>query len=69
MTIVEANQERKTGPVVGCDWGKFQIAVEKYKEWLYARYGGVEGVNKTLVFAHNDVSAKSVLRVITCDHH
>lgn len=59
MAIVEANQKRGAGPVVGCSWDKFQDAVEKYKDWLYARYGGVEGTNKTLVFAHNDVSAKS----------
>lgn len=68
MAIVEANEQRKTGPVVGCNWEKFQNAVEKYKEWLYARYGGVEGVDKTLVFAHNDVSAKSIPRVITRDY-
>lgn len=69
MAIVEASGQGKTGPVVGCSWEKFQNAVEKYKEWLYARYGGEEGVNKTLVFAHNDVSVKSILRVIICDHY
>lgn len=59
MAIVDANEKRKKEPVVGCDWDKFQNAVEKYKEWLYARYGGVEGINKRLVFAHNDVSSAS----------
>lgn len=59
MAIVEANQERKIGPVVGCSWEKFENTIDRYREWLYARYGGFEGVKKTLVFAHNDVSTTS----------
>lgn len=56
MAIVEANGKREMGPVVGCDWKKFEDTVNKYREWVYARYGGFEGVKKELVFAHNDVS-------------
>ena len=44
------------GYVCGVEWKIFRGTVYKYREWLYAQYGGVKSVSKNLVFAHNDVS-------------
>lgn len=53
MNIVDNGNQ---SPLAGCSWEEFENAVARYREWIYARYGGAEGVNKELIFAHNDVS-------------
>jgi len=42
------------GLVCGVEWPLFKAAVDKYRKWL-EKYYGPGGVNKKLVFAHNDV--------------
>lgn len=43
------------GFVCGVPWPTFRKAVEAYRKWLEASQGGKKGLEKQLVFAHNDV--------------
>jgi hypothetical protein len=45
---------RKRGLICGVEWPQFKATIDKYREWLDEYYGR-EGVNRKLVFAHNDV--------------
>ncbi|KAG0633180.1 kinase-like domain-containing protein [Tuber brumale] len=64
MTYLDATENLgKRGYICGCPWEKFEIAVERYKEWLYGRYGGEENVKKQMVFAHNDTQYGNILRL------
>lgn len=49
---------RKRGLVCGVEWPQFKAAIDKYRKWLY-QYYGTDGVNRRLVFAHNDVGISS----------
>jgi choline kinase len=49
--------------VCGTTWPVFREAVEKYRSWLVARYGGEEALRKELVFAHNDTQYGNILRL------
>lgn len=51
-----ADAMKKYGLVCGVEWSTFRKAVERYRKWLEAQYGGSEGIKNKLVFAHNDVS-------------
>ncbi|CUS08930.1 unnamed protein product [Tuber aestivum] len=53
----------KKGYICGCPWERFEIAVERYKEWLYGRSGGEENVKKEMVFAHNDTQYGNIMRL------
>jgi len=44
------------GPICGVQWSVFRQTVERYRQWLDARYEGTAGIRQHLVFAHNDVS-------------
>lgn len=46
---------RQRGLVCGVEWPVFRRTIEKYRIWLEEQYGGIQNVNKRLVFAHNDV--------------
>ncbi|KAL8761914.1 MAG: hypothetical protein Q9184_002018 [Pyrenodesmia sp. 2 TL-2023] len=50
-----ADAMKKHGLVCGVEWSTFRKAVEGYRKWLEAQYGGSEGIRDKLVFAHNDV--------------
>ena len=45
---------RDRGLVCGVEWPLFKAAIDKYRLWL-DKYYGPGGVNRRLVFAHNDV--------------
>ena len=45
---------RKRGLICGVEWPQFKATIDKYRKWLDEYYGR-EGVNRKLVFAHNDV--------------
>jgi choline kinase len=45
---------RSRGLVCGVAWPQFKAAIDKYRKWLDEYYGR-GGVNRNLVFAHNDV--------------
>ena len=49
----EAWKER--GLVCGVEWKVFKSAIDKYWKWLDEYYGRRGGVERKLVFAHNDV--------------
>jgi choline kinase len=46
---------RARGLVCGVEWPKFRATIDKYRAWL-SEYYGERGVQRHLVFAHNDVS-------------
>lgn len=46
---------RRRGYVCGVPWAVFRKAVDNYRTWLIASCGGIEEINRQLVFAHNDV--------------
>lgn len=46
---------RERGLVCGVEWSFFRRTVEKYRKWLFDRYGGPASIKQKLVFAHNDV--------------
>lgn len=46
---------RRRGFVCGVPWPSFRKAVEGYRKWLLSSCGGMEGIKRQLVFAHNDV--------------
>ncbi len=54
-----ADAMKEHGLVCGVEWPIFRKAVEGYRKWLEAQYGGSEGIKNKLVFAHNDVSGTS----------
>jgi choline kinase len=47
---------RERGFVCGVPWPMFKKAVDDYRIWLNQYYADKGGVNRRLVFAHNDVS-------------
>lgn len=51
-----ADPWRRRGHVCGTPWPLFRKAVENYRTWLVANYGGMDEIKRQLVFAHNDVS-------------
>jgi len=60
MARLDATEDLgKKGYICGCPWERFETAVERYKEWVYGRYGGEENVKGQMVFAHNDVCGYS----------
>jgi choline kinase len=59
------------GLVCGVEWNVFRDVVDKYRKWLDDKYSARGGVNKSLVFAHNDVSdlIRSRLAKLTMTRH
>lgn len=62
--VFSGGRGRKTGPewlrrgfACGVPWPMFRKAVENYRKWLIETLGGLQEINKQLVFAHNDVSS------------
>lgn len=54
---------RSRGFVCGVEWPQFRAAIEKYRKWLNEYYGA-GGLNRKLVFAHNDTQYGNILRLI-----
>lgn len=50
---------RRRGYVCGVPWAVFRKAVDNYRVWLLASYGGINEIKRQLVFAHNDVSERA----------
>ncbi|KAL8927312.1 MAG: hypothetical protein Q9208_002489 [Pyrenodesmia sp. 3 TL-2023] len=61
-----AEAMKKHGLVCGVEWSTFRTAVEGYRKWLEAQYGGAEGIKNKLVFAHNDVCWVSKYKTEWC---
>lgn len=55
---------RERGLVCGVEWPVFKQAVDRYRKWLDDYYAVRGGVNKRLVFAHNDTQYGNILRII-----
>jgi len=54
---------KRRGLICGVPWKRFREAVEKYRSWLEAQYGGPSQVKERLVFAHNDTQYGNILRM------
>ncbi|KAI0400424.1 kinase-like domain-containing protein [Xylaria palmicola] len=54
---------KERGFVCGTDWPTFKAMVDKYREYLFDRYGGSKAVREQLVFCHNDTQYGNILRV------
>ncbi|KAL2069054.1 hypothetical protein VTL71DRAFT_15392 [Oculimacula yallundae] len=54
---------RTRGLVCGVEWPQFKAAIDKYRVWL-DKYYGKGGVNRHLVFAHNDTQYGNILRLV-----
>ncbi|KAL4893718.1 kinase-like domain-containing protein [Aspergillus ambiguus] len=54
---------RRRGFVCGVTWPTFRKAVENYRKWLVAAYGGMQEIKRQLVFAHNDTQYGNLLRM------
>jgi len=52
------------GLVCGVPWPQFRKMIEKYRGWLEERYGGIQNINRRLVFAHNDAQYGNILRLM-----
>ncbi|KAK3065504.1 hypothetical protein LTS18_006215 [Coniosporium uncinatum] len=51
------------GFICGLEWKAFKSAVDKYRGWLDAQYGGAQNLKAKLVFAHNDTQYGNILRL------
>ena len=58
-----ADQWKQRGLVCGVQWSTFRATVRKYRDWLYAQYGGEDKVRDRLVFAHNDTQYGNLMRM------
>jgi choline kinase len=50
------NNWRERGLICGTEWAVFRRTVERYRKFIYKKYGGPEGTRTNLVFGHNDVN-------------
>ena len=55
---------KRRGFICGVPWHQFREMVEKYRKWLFAKYGGWEEVREQLIFSHNDTQYGNILRVV-----
>ncbi|KAI1311192.1 kinase-like domain-containing protein [Xylaria venustula] len=58
-----ADAWKERGLICGTDWPTFKAMFDKYRQYLYDRYGGSKIVREHLVFAHNDTQYGNILRV------
>ncbi|KAB8071971.1 kinase-like domain-containing protein [Aspergillus leporis] len=54
---------RRRGFVCGVPWPMFRKAVDSYRDYLINSYGGMQGIKRQLVFAHNDTQYGNLLRM------
>ncbi|KAI1427301.1 kinase-like domain-containing protein [Xylaria sp. FL1777] len=58
-----ADAWKERGLVCGTDWPTFKAMFDKYRQYLFDRYGGSKVIREHLVFAHNDTQYGNILRV------
>ncbi|KAI1119731.1 kinase-like domain-containing protein [Nemania abortiva] len=58
-----ADAWKEYGFVCGTDWPTFKAMFDKYRQYLFDRYGGTKVVREHLVFCHNDTQYGNILRV------
>ncbi|CAJ2504299.1 Uu.00g116930.m01.CDS01 [Anthostomella pinea] len=60
-----ADAWKERGLICGTEWAAFKAMVDKYRQFVIDRYGGVNVIRDQLVFAHNDVKTQygNILRV------
>ncbi|KAI1349963.1 kinase-like protein [Xylaria sp. FL0043] len=58
-----ADAWKERGLVLGTDWPTFKSMFDRYRQYLFDRYGGSKVVREHLVFAHNDTQYGNILRV------
>ncbi|KAI1755962.1 kinase-like protein [Xylaria castorea] len=58
-----ADAWKERGFICGTDWPTFKAMFDKYRQYLFDRYGGSKVVREHLVFCHNDTQYGNILRV------
>ncbi|KAI1176417.1 kinase-like domain-containing protein [Nemania sp. FL0916] len=58
-----ADAWKERGFICGTDWPTFKAMFDRYRQYLFDRYGGHEIVRGHLVFCHNDTQYGNILRV------
>ncbi|KAI0020685.1 protein kinase-like domain-containing protein [Xylariomycetidae sp. FL0641] len=58
-----ADAWKTRGLVCGVEWAQFKQAVDKYRDFVSERYGGMDVIREQLVFAHNDTQYGNILRM------
>ncbi|OQV06376.1 hypothetical protein CLAIMM_10947 [Cladophialophora immunda] len=53
----------RRGLICGVEWPVFRKAYDTYRQRLIEKCGGVEGIRKLLVFAHNDTQYGNLMRL------
>ncbi|KAI3327248.1 kinase-like protein [Xylariaceae sp. AK1471] len=54
---------KERGLICGTDWPTFKAMFDKYRQFLFDRYGGSKVVREQLVFCHNDTQYGNILRI------
>ncbi|KAI3341040.1 kinase-like domain-containing protein [Ustulina deusta] len=58
-----ADAWKERGLICGTDWPTFKAMFDRYRQYLFDRYGGSKVVREHLVFAHNDTQYGNILRI------
>ncbi|KAF2970708.1 hypothetical protein GQX73_g2898 [Xylaria multiplex] len=58
-----ADAWKERGLVLGTDWPTFKAMFDRYRQYVFDRYGGSKVVREHLVFCHNDTQYGNILRV------
>ncbi|KAI0874052.1 kinase-like domain-containing protein [Hypoxylon argillaceum] len=58
-----ADAWKERGFVCGTDWPTFKAMFDRYRQFVFERYGGSKVVREHLVFCHNDTQYGNILRV------
>ncbi|TGJ85647.1 hypothetical protein E0Z10_g3104 [Xylaria hypoxylon] len=61
MNAADAWKQR--GLVCGTDWPTFKAMFDRYRQYVFDRYGGSKVVRENLVFCHNDTQYGNILRI------
>ncbi|KAI1161464.1 kinase-like domain-containing protein [Nemania serpens] len=54
---------KERGFICGTDWPTFKAMLDRYRQYLFDRYGGPKVIQEHLVFCHNDTQYGNILRV------
>lgn len=64
LSILEKQDTGSTKRILQVDTtDQFVFVLDRYKQWIVEKYGGIEKINDELVFAHNDAQNGNLLRV------
>ena len=64
--LVSPESCKMRGLVCGVAWSLFRQTVNRYRKWLEYQYGGSSNINRSMVFAHNDVCGPLPIGSLCC---